>query len=143
MSKTSHTIKLLIGAGQAKPTPPVGPALGQKGVKSMDFCKQFNDKTKHFIQGVPISARITVNPDKSFTFLLKTPPSSWFLKKVLNLEKGSAKTGNEVIGELSVKHIYAIAQQKQNDPGFEGLGLDKISKQILGTAKNMGIKVVY
>lgn len=143
MSKTSHTIKLLIGAGQAKPTPPVGPALGQKGVKSMDFCKQFNDQTKQYIQGTPISARITVKPDKSFTFLLKTPPTSWFLKKALDIKKGSAKTGNEVIGEMSVKHIYAIAQQKQKDPGFEGLELEKIAKQILGTAKNMGIKVVY
>ncbi|KAJ3329359.1 hypothetical protein HDU91_003882 [Kappamyces sp. JEL0680] len=127
---------------QAAPAPPVGPALGQKGVKSIDFCKQFNDRTKNYVQGVPISARITVNPDKTFTFITKSPPTSWFLKQALNIDKGSSRPGDIVVGTLSLKHLYHIAQAKQKDPGFEGVSLEKITKQVLGTAKNMGIKVV-
>jgi large subunit ribosomal protein L11 len=139
---TKHTIKLLIPAGKATPTPPVGPALGQKGVKSMDFCKQFNDRTKQYIQGIPIAARITVNPDKTFTFITKAPPTSWLLKQALGIEKGAAKPGHDTIGKLSLKHLYHIAQTKQADPGFQGVSLEKITKQILGTAKNMGIEIV-
>lgn len=137
-----HTIKLIIPAGKAAPSPPIGPALGQKGVKSMDFCKQFNDRTKHYIQGVPISARITVNPDKTFNFITKAPATTWLLKQTLGVEKGSAKPGNIKIGELSLKHIYHIAEVKKNDPAFEGIPLESVCKQILGTARNMGIDIV-
>ena len=137
-----HTIKLIIPAGKAAPSPPIGPALGQKGVKSMDFCKQFNDRTKHFLQGIPIAARITVNPDKTFTFITKTPATTWFLKQSLGIEKGSSKPGNIKVGELSLKHIYHIAEAKKTDPAFEGIPLKSVCKQILGTAKNMGIDIV-
>jgi large subunit ribosomal protein L11 len=141
-AKVKHTIKLIIPAGKAAPSPPVGPALGQKGVKSMDFCKQFNDRTKHFIQGVPVSARITVNPDKTFTFITRTPSTSWLLKKTLGIEKGSGRPGNVKVGELSLKHLYHIAQVKQTDPAFEGVSLEAITRQVLGTARSLGIEVV-
>ena len=139
---TKHTIKLIIPAGKAAPSPPIGPALGQKGVKSMDFCKQFNDRTKIYTQGVPIAARITVNPDKTFKFITKTPATTWLLKQTLGIEKGSSKPGNETIGELSLKHIYHLAQVKKDDPAFEGIPLQSVCKQIIGTARNMGICIV-
>ncbi|KAJ3258500.1 hypothetical protein HK103_003622 [Boothiomyces macroporosus] len=138
----AQTIKLIIPAGKATPTPPVGPALGQKGVKSMDFCKQFNDRTKIYIPGIPISCRITVQPDKTFSFFTRSPPTSWLLLQALGLEKGSSKPGIEKIGQLSLKHIYAIAQIKQKDPAFEKTELKAVASQIVGTARNMGIDII-
>jgi large subunit ribosomal protein L11 len=108
----------------------------------MDFCKQFNDRTKIYTQGVPISARITVNPDKTFSFITRTPATSWLLKKTLGIEKGSGRPGSVKVGELSLKHLYHIAQVKSEDPAFEGVSLEKISRQVLGTAKSLGIEVV-
>jgi large subunit ribosomal protein L11 len=139
---TKHTIKLIIPAGKATPSPPVGPALGQKGVKSMDFCKQFNDRTKHFLPGIPISARITVNPDKTFSFFTRTPATSWLLKQAAGIEKGSGKPGADSIASLSLKHVYHIAEIKKNDPAFELTSLEAICKQVIGTARTLGIEIV-
>jgi large subunit ribosomal protein L11 len=142
IAATKHTIKLTIPAGKATPTPPVGPALGQKGVKSMDFCKQFNDKTKHFLPLIPIAARITVNPDKTFSFFVKTPATTWLLKQAAGIEKGSGRPGSDPIANLSLKHVYHIAEIKKHDPAFELTSLQAICKQILGTARTLGIEIV-
>ncbi|KAI8922788.1 mitochondrial ribosomal protein L11 [Entophlyctis helioformis] len=136
------TVRLLVGAGKAAPTPPVGPALGQKGVKSMDFCKLFNDQTKDLTPGIPITAIVTVNPDRSFTFVTKTPPTAWFLKQVTGIEKGSARPSETIVAEMSLKHVYEIAKIKAKDPGFVGVPLEKVCSRVIGTARGMGIKVV-
>ncbi|GLB33622.1 putative ribosomal protein L11/L12 [Lyophyllum shimeji] len=101
----AQVVRLLIPAGKAAPTPPVGPALGARGVKSMDFCKEFNAKTAHLEQGVPTPTLITVQPDRSFTFITKTPPASYFLKKAAGIEKGTGKPGHEITGTISLKHV--------------------------------------
>eukprot|EP00842_Homolaphlyctis_polyrhiza_P001263 jgi/Hompol1/2137/HPOL_002082-RA len=137
------TIRLLIPAGKAAPTPPVGPALGQKGVKSMDFCKLFNDQTKHYVPGIPLTAVITVNPDRTFTFITKSPPTPWLLKQAAAIEKGSSQPRVSVVGTVSLKHIYEIALIKQKDPAFEGISLESVCKRVIGTALGMGINVVH
>lgn len=106
-------VKLIVGAGQAAPAPPVGPALGSKGVKAIDFCKEFNARTAHLNTGVPTPALVTVKPDRSFTFEVKSPPTSWLLLQAAGLEKGSQDPKREKIGKLSLKHIYEIAKIKK------------------------------
>ncbi|KAL2913672.1 mitochondrial 54S ribosomal protein YmL19 [Polyrhizophydium stewartii] len=137
------TVRLLVPAGKAAPAPPVGPALGQKGVKSADFCKLFNDQTKHYIQGIPITTVITVNPDRTFTFINKSPPSPWLLKQAAGIEKGSSQPGVVDVGTVSLKHIYEIAKIKSQDPAFEGVSLEAVCRRVIGTARGMGIKVVH
>jgi large subunit ribosomal protein L11 len=139
---SSHTIKLIIGAGKAAPTPPVGPALGQKGVKSIDFCKQFNDRTKMFKQGVPISVRITVKADKTFTFITRTPSATWLLKQTAGIEKGSARPNEVKVGTVSLKQIYHIAEIKKNDPAFIDSDLESVAKGIVGSARSLGLEII-
>ena len=137
--KIDGYIKLQIPAGQANPSPPVGPALGQKGVNIMEFCKAFNASTQKLEQGMPIPVIITVFQDKSFTFETKSPPVSFFIKKALKLKKASKTPGKEVIASISENDINQIAQDKMND-----LNTDKVEsakKMIAGTARSMGIKV--
>lgn len=136
-------LKLIVPAAKASPSPPVGPALGQRGIKSMDFCKQFNDRTKDFEQGVPIPVVITVKPDRTFSFINKTPPTSFLLKRAAGVEKGSAQPGRDFVGELSLKHIYEIALVKQRDEAMATLSLKNICSAIIGSAKSAGIKVVH
>lgn len=141
-TKKSSFVRLVIPAGKATPTPPVGPALGQRGVKAIDFCKQFNEATKMWAQSIPIPTKITVNPDRTFKFVTKTPPTAWLLKKAAQVEKGAKLPGSEVAATISVKHIYEIGLIKQNDPSFQGKTLEGICKRILGQTRSMGIKVV-
>ncbi|KXS09218.1 ribosomal protein L11 [Gonapodya prolifera JEL478] len=149
MSKSAKAVqsktiafKLLVPAAKAAPTPPVGPALGQRGVKSIDFCKQFNDATKHIVPGTPIPTRITVKPDRSFSFITKAPQTAWLLMRAAGIEKGSATSGKDMQASVSVKHIYEIAKIKSNDPGFKGLELEKVAKCIAAQTRSLGIKVV-
>lgn len=135
-------VKLLVPAGKASPSPPVGPALGAKGVKSMDFCKEFNARTAHIEPGLAIPTRIQILPDKSFTFVTKTPLTAYFLKKAAGIDKGSGKMGHGFIGTISVKHVYEIAKIKQSDPHMSSMSLEDISRAILGTASTLGVKVV-
>ena len=141
MKISKHTIKLVVAAGKATPTPPVGPALGQKGVKAIDFCKQFNDQTKGFVPGVPISTKITVLPDKSFSFVISSPPTSWLLKKAAGIEKGSARPHDVKVGKLSLKHIYEIAKVKSEDPNLIGVPLESVARRVLAQAEGIGITV--
>ncbi|HPN88119.1 MAG TPA: 50S ribosomal protein L11 [Candidatus Omnitrophota bacterium] len=132
-------IKLYVPAGQANPAPPVGPALGQHGVNIMGFCKSFNEKTKGK-EGLILPAIITVYKDKSFDFIIKTPPSSVLIKKAANLAKASGTAGKETIATITKKQVQEIAKTKMEDlnTGDEAQAL----KSIEGTARSMGIKVV-
>lgn len=136
-------VKLLVGAGKASPSPPVGPALGARGVKSMDFCKQFNDKTKHIVTDTPLPTVITIKPDRTFTFVVKSPPTTYFLKKAAGITKGAQTPGTEVVGTVSLKHVYEIAKIKKQDENLKHLSLESITSSIIGVAKSVGIQVVH
>ncbi|CAN6612408.1 large ribosomal subunit protein uL11m [Trichomonascus vanleenenianus] len=135
-------IKLIVGAGQAAPTPPVGPALGSKGVKAIDFCKEFNARTAHYTQGVPVPALVTVRPDRSFQFEIKSPPSAWLLMKAAGIEKGSADPKRVKVAKLSLKHIFEIAKVKKTDTRHAEIPMENIVKTLIGVAKSIGIEVV-
>lgn len=139
-------VKLIVGAGKATPSPPVGPALGSKGIKAMDFCKEFNARTASFQPGTPIPVLITIKPDRSFTFEMKSPPTGFLLLKALGVEKGHGQPNTNIkdrtIGELSLKHIYEIAKIKKTDSRHSMLEMEGIVKSVIGVAKSMGIKVV-
>jgi large subunit ribosomal protein L11 len=136
--KVKAIIKLQIQAGKATPAPPVGPALGQHGVNIMAFCKDYNDQTASQAGSI-IPVEITVFEDRSFTFITKTPPASDLLKKALNVEKGSGKTGQESAGTISKDKINEIAKTKMRD--LNSVDIEGAAKIIEGTARSMGIKV--
>ncbi|PPQ77310.1 hypothetical protein CVT25_010892 [Psilocybe cyanescens] len=138
----AQIVRLLIPAGKAAPTPPVGPALGARGVKSMDFCKEFNARTAHIEPGVPIPTLITVQPDRTFTFVTKTPPASYFIKQAAGIEKGTGKPGHEVTGTISLKHVYEIAKIKATDDHMKTLPLESIARMLVGSARSLGVQVV-
>lgn len=132
--------KLLVPAGKASPSPPVGPALGAKGVKSMDFCKEFNARTAHIETGLLLPTRIDINPDRSFTFKTKTPTTSYFLKKCAGIEKGTGRPEGPTVGTITVKHVYEIAKIKAID--VDDRPLEALCRSIVASAKTLGIKVV-
>ena len=132
-------IKLYVSAGQANPAPPVGPALGQHGVNIMMFCKQFNERTKGR-EGLTLPAIITVYKDKSFEFIIKSPPSSVLIKRAANLAKASGTAGKEKIGKLTVRQVEEIAKQKMEDLNTSSMA--KAVSIVKGTAQSMGIEVV-
>ena len=131
-------IKLQIPAGQANPAPPVGPALGQHGVNIMDFCKAFNDKTKDQM-GMIIPVEITVFADRSFTFIIKTPPAAVLLKKAAGLDKGSGEPNRDKVGTVTESDLEQIAETKMAD--LNANTVEKAKEMIRGTAKSMGIEV--
>ena len=131
-------IKLYVPAGQANPAPPVGPALGHHGVNIMMFCKSFNDKTKGK-EALPLPVVITVYKDKSFDFIIKTPPSSALIKKAAKLAKASGTAGKEVIGTLTAQQVEEIAKLKMDD--LNTVDLKQAMITIAGTARSMGIEV--
>ena len=131
-------IKLHVPGGQANPAPPVGPALGQRGVNIMQFCKQFNDQTKGR-DGLILPAVISVYEDKTFSFIIKSPPSSVLLKRAANLAKASGTSGKEIIGKVTKKQVEDIAKQKMKD--LNTPDLTSAIKIIEGTARSMGIAV--
>jgi large subunit ribosomal protein L11 len=131
-------IKLQIPAGQANPAPPVGPALGQKGVNIMEFCKQFNARTKDQ-QGLIIPVVITVFSDKSFTFITKTPPAATLLVRAAKLEKGSGEPNRNKVGKVTKKQVREIAELKM--PDLNAASIDSAMSMVAGTARSMGITV--
>ncbi|HLE32072.1 MAG TPA: 50S ribosomal protein L11 [Bacteroidota bacterium] len=131
-------IKLQIPAGQANPAPPVGPALGQKGVNIMEFCKQFNARTKDQ-QGLIIPVIITVFSDKSFTFITKTPPAATLLLRAAKLEKGSGEPNRTKVGKVSKKQVREIAESKM--PDLNASDVESAMRMVAGTARSMGIVV--
>jgi large subunit ribosomal protein L11 len=136
--KITAQIKLYVPAAQANPAPPVGPALGQHGVNIMQFCKQFNEQTKAK-EGLVLPVVISVYEDRTFSFIIKSPPSSVLLKRAANLAKASGTTGKEVIGNVTRKQIEDIAKQKMHD--LNTSDLQQAVKIVEGTAKSMGIAV--
>ena len=131
-------IKLQIKGGQANPAPPVGPALGQRGINIMEFCKAFNEKTKSFM-GKPVPVVITVYKDKKFDFIIKTPPASFLIKEAAKLKSGSKEPGRVVSGSITIKQAEDIAKQKMND--LNAVDLEQATKIICGSARSMGIEV--
>ena len=138
--KIDGYIKLQIPAGQANPSPPVGPALGQKGVNIMEFCKAFNADTQSLEPGLPIPVVITVYSDKSFTFIKKTPPASILLKKALGIKSGSGRPNTEKVGKVTRAQLEDIATQKW--PDLTAANMDAAVRTIAGSARSAGIDVV-
>ena len=134
----SGFIKLQIKGGQANPAPPVGPALGQRGVNIMEFCKAFNDKTKS-MAGKPVPVEITVYKDKKFDFKIKSPPASFFIKEAVKLKGGSKEPGRNIVATISKKQLEDIANHKMAD--LNAHDLDEAAKIIAGSARSMGIEV--
>lgn len=133
------TIKLQIEAGQASPAPPVGPALGQHNVNIMDFVRQFNEKTRQMEEGTIVPVIITVFKDRSFVFILKTPPASYLLKKAAGIAKGSGEPNKEKVGKVTEKQIEEIAKMKMRD--LNAYTIESAKKIVEGTAKNMGLEI--
>ena len=133
-------IKLQIPAGGANPSPPVGPALGQRGLNIMDFCKAFNDKTKNIEKGSPIPVVITAYKDKTFKFITKLPPVSHYLKKAAKIDKGSPTPGRELIGKVTMKDIEKIANAKMAD--LNAINIEGAVNMVKGSAVSMGMEVV-
>lgn len=133
-------IKLQIPAGKANPAPPIGPALGQAGLNIMEFCKAFNAATQQKEAGMPIPVVITVYKDRSFTFVMKQPPVSYFLMKAANVQKGTGIVGKEIIGKVTMAQIREIAKQKMQD--MNAHDEDAACRMIAGSAMSMGLQVV-
>jgi len=133
-------IKLQVKAGSATPSPPIGPALGQRGVNIMGFCKEFNARTENVEKGTPLPTVITVFQDKSFTFVTKTPPATHYLKQITGLKSGAKLTGRETVGEVTRTQLREIAEKKMKD--LNANDLEAAAKIIEGSAKAMGLKIV-
>jgi large subunit ribosomal protein L11 len=132
-------IKLQVPAGKANPSPPIGPALGQRGLNIMEFCKAFNAQTQKMEPGLMLPVVITAYADKSFTFILKSPPASVLIRKALKLEKGSSKPNADKVGKLTRKQAEEIAKTKQ--PDLTAADLDAAVRTIAGSARSMGVEV--
>jgi large subunit ribosomal protein L11 len=137
--KVNGYVKLQVPAGQANPSPPIGPALGQQGVNIMEFCKQFNAQTQNVEKGLPIPVVITVYSDRSFTFIMKTPPASVLIRKSLGLEKGSGTPNTAKVGRISRQQLEDIAKTKT--PDLTAADLDAAVRTIAGSARSMGVDV--
>ncbi len=137
--KIAAYIKLQVKAGEANPSPPVGPALGQRGVNIMEFCKAFNAKTQDVEKGLPLPVVITVYSDKSFTFITKTPPASILLKKATGIKSGSSNPNTKKVGKVTLAQLEEIAKTKMED--LNAANLDAAVKTIAGSARSMGLDV--
>ncbi|MBI3561263.1 MAG: 50S ribosomal protein L11 [Gammaproteobacteria bacterium] len=137
--KVQAYVKLQVAAGSANPSPPVGPALGQHGVNIMEFCKAFNAQTQNVEKGLPIPVIITVYSDRSFTFIMKTPPASVLLRKVLNIPKGSSVPNRDKVGKASRKQLEQVAKMKE--PDLTAADMDAAVRTIAGSARSMGVDV--
>jgi large subunit ribosomal protein L11 len=137
--KVTGFLKLQVPAGSANPAPPIGPALGQRGLNIMEFCKAFNAQTQKMEKGSPIPVVITIYADRSFTFEMRTPPVSHFIKKAAKLESGSKTPGRDVAGAISKTQVKEIAQQKMKDLNCDTI--ESAMRMVEGSARSMGIEV--
>jgi large subunit ribosomal protein L11 len=137
--KVQGYVKLQVPAGSANPSPPIGPALGQQGVNIMEFCKQFNAQTQKLEKGLPIPVIITVYSDRSFTFIMKTPPASVLIRKSLGIEKGSGTPNTTKVGKITRKQLEEVAKTKT--PDLTAADLEAAVRTIAGTARSMGVDV--
>ena len=138
--KISGYVKLEIPAGQANPSPPVGPALGARGLNIMEFCKAFNAATQNMEQGTPTPVIITAYSDRSFSFETKTPPASWYLRKAAKVAKGSKVPNRDKVGKVTMAQVREIAEAKMKD--LNANDIDAAAKIIMGSARSMGIEVM-
>ena len=138
--KIAGQLKLQVPAGAATPSPPIGPALGQRGINIMEFCKAFNAASQEMEKGSPIPVIITYYQDKSFSFTMKTPPASYFIKKATRLKSGSSEPGREKVGEISRAELLKIAEAKMKD--LNAADVEAAARMIEGSARSMGIAVV-
>jgi large subunit ribosomal protein L11 len=138
--KIAGQLKLQVAAGSATPSPPIGPALGQRGINIMEFCKAFNAQTQEMEKGSPVPVVITYYQDKSFTFQMKTPPVSFFLKKAANIKSGSKTPGRGTAGSVTRDQVREIAQAKMKD--LNATDIDGAIKMVEGSARSMGLEVV-
>jgi large subunit ribosomal protein L11 len=138
--KIDGYINLQVPAGQANPSPPIGPALGQRGLNIMEFCKQFNAKSKDMEQGAPVPVKITVFSDRTFAFEMRTPPASYLLKKAAKITSGSKETGRVSVGTVTRAQVLEVAKQKMKDLNTDDL--EAAAKTVAGTARSMGLQVV-
>ena len=137
--KVQGYIKLQVPAGSANPSPPIGPALGQQGVNIMEFCKQFNAATQKLEKGLPIPVIITVYTDRSFTFIMKTPPAAVLIRKAIGIEKGSGTPNTVKVGKITRKQLEEVAKTKQ--PDLTAADLEAAVRTIAGSARSMGVDV--
>ena len=137
--KVQGYVKLQVPAGTANPSPPIGPALGQQGVNIMEFCKQFNAQTQKLEKGLPIPVIITVYSDRSFTFIMKTPPAAVLIRKAIGIEKGSGTPNTAKVGKISRKQLEEVAKMKQ--PDLTAADLEAAVRTIAGSARSMGVDV--
>lgn len=137
--KVTAYIKLQVKAQEANPSPPVGPALGQHGVNIMEFCKTFNAQTQSYDKGLPLPVIITVYSDKSFTFIIKTPPAAFLIQKAAGVSKGSGKPNTDKVGKVTLKQLEEIATTKM--PDLTASSMENAIKTIAGSARSMGIEV--
>ncbi|XP_014215239.1 39S ribosomal protein L11, mitochondrial isoform X1 [Copidosoma floridanum] len=134
-------LKTNIAAGMANPSPPLGPQLGQRNLNVAAFIKDFNEKTAHLKEGIPIPCRIKINPDRSYQLIMHKPPATYYLKQAAGIQKGKMKPG-EVAGKITLKHLYEIAKIKSEDPCLGLMSLQQITQMLVGTARTVGIEVV-
>ena len=138
--KIAGYLKLQVPAASATPSPPIGPALGQRGINIMEFCKAFNAQSQDMEKGSPIPVEITYYHDKSFTFRMKTPPVSFFLKKAAGLQKGANTPGRGIVGSVKRDQVRDIAEKKMKD--LNAIDVDAAMKMVEGSARSMGLEVV-
>ncbi len=138
--KIDGYIKLHVPAGKANPAPPIGPALGQRGLNIMEFCKAFNAETQDLEPGMPIPTLVTVYADRTFSFATKTPPASYYLKKAARLESGASEPGRETLGHVTMAQVRTIAEKKMVD--LNANDIEAACRTIAGSARSMGIEVV-
>ena len=136
------TIRLVVLSGKAAPSPAIGQALGPLGLNMMGFCKEFNERTKDYIENVPTPVILTAFANRTFKFELRTPPTTWFLKRCAGVQKGSAMPGRNFVGKATVKQVYEIAKMKQLDDCNQKPSLESMCRMIVGTANTMGVEVV-
>lgn len=132
-------IKLQVPSGKANPSPPIGPALGQRGLNIMEFCKSFNAQTQSMDPGIPVPVVITAYADKSFSFITKTPPNTYFLKKAAGIQKGIQTPGRGIVGKVTMSQIRDIAEKKMTD--MNAHDLESACKMLVGSARSMGLEV--
>lgn len=137
--KIINVVKIQVEAGKANPSPPIGPRLGQQGINIMEFCKKFNLETKNIEKGLPIPVIINIYSDRSFTFIIKNPPVSSLLKKIIGIEKGSSENNKKKVGKITKKQIKEIAKTKMKDMNV--IKIKSAIKCIKGTAKSMGLEI--
>lgn len=136
------TIRLVCMAGKAAPSPAIGQALGPLGLNMMQFCKEFNDRTKDYVENIPLPVDLTAMPNRTFKFEVLSPPTTWFLKRCAGIQKGSAMPGRQIVGKVTVKQLYEIAKIKHKDKCYENATLEGVCRMIKGSANTMGIEVV-